>query len=400
MLKPDTLKPDTWALTILLASLTALGPISTDMYLPALPSILRDLGTTHASVQLTLSVFLVGFAAGQVFYGPLADRIGRKPVLIAGLAIYAVASLACTLAPTVEVLIVARFCQAFGAAGPVVLARAVVRDLYEGPRAGQELARMGSIMGLAPAIAPFFGGLIAAAGGWRFVFLVSVAFAAAVIVGVWRGLPETIRARETAPFSVRAILSGFGGLLRHRAYAAYLAVVTLTYCGLFAFISGSSFVLQDIFALSPSLYGIAFGVCAGAYVAGTLIGQRLAPKKGAEVTILTGCVLLALGGAAMIAAVLAAPSALSVIAPMMLYMVGVGLALPQAQAAALMPFPDRAGSASSLMGICQMSIAAAVGIGVGATHGGTALPLALIVAANGFGAVLALLVSRRARMAG
>ena len=400
MLKPDTLKPDTWALTILLASLTALGPISTDMYLPALPSILRDLGTTHASVQLTLSVFLVGFAAGQVFYGPLADRIGRKPVLIAGLAIYAVASLACTLAPTVEVLIVARFCQAFGAAGPVVLARAVVRDLYEGPRAGQELARMGSIMGLAPAIAPFFGGLIAAAGGWRFVFLVSVAFAAAVIVGVWRGLPETIRARETAPFSVRAILSGFGGLLRHRAYAAYLAVVTLTYCGLFAFISGSSFVLQDIFALSPSLYGIAFGVCAGAYVAGTLIGQRLAPKKGAEVTILTGCALLALGGAAMIAAVLAAPSALSVIAPMMLYMVGVGLALPQAQAAALMPFPDRAGSASSLMGICQMSIAAAVGIGVGATHGGTALPLALIIAANGFGAVLALLVSRRARMAG
>ncbi|WP_249691472.1 multidrug effflux MFS transporter [Stappia sp. WLB 29] len=400
MLKPDTLKPDTWALTILLASLTALGPISTDMYLPALPSILRDLDTTHASVQLTLSVFLVGFAAGQVFYGPLADRIGRKPVLIAGLAIYAVASLACTLAPTVEVLIVARFCQAFGAAGPVVLARAVVRDLYEGPRAGQELARMGSIMGLAPAIAPFFGGLIAAAGGWRFVFLVSVAFAAAVIVGVWRGLPETIRARETAPFSVRAILSGFGGLLRHRAYAAYLAVVTLTYCGLFAFISGSSFVLQDIFGLSPSLYGIAFGVCAGAYVVGTLIGQRLAPKKGAEVTILTGCAALALGGAAMIVAVLAAPSALSVIAPMMLYMVGVGLALPQAQAAALMPFPDRAGSASSLMGICQMSIAAAVGIGVGATHGGTALPLALIIAANGFGAVLALLVSRRARMAG
>lgn len=393
------LKPDTWALTILLASLTALGPISTDMYLPALPSILRDLETTHASVQLTLSVFLVGFAAGQVVYGPLADRIGRKPGLIAGLAIYAVASLACTLAPSVEVLIVARFCQAFGAAGPVVLARAVVRDLYEGPRAGQELARMGSIMGLAPAIAPFFGGLIAAAGGWRLVFLVSVAFAALVIASVWRGLPETIRARETAPFSVRAVLSGFAGLLRHRAYVAYLAVVTLTYSGLFAFISGSSFVLQDIFGLTPQLYGIAFGVCAGAYVVGTLIGQRLAPRRGAEVTILTGCVLLALGGAAMIAAVLAAPSAASVIAPMMLYMVGVGLALPQAQAAALMPFPDRAGSASSLMGICQMSIAALVGIGVGATHGATALPLALIVAVNGFGAVLALLASRRVRSA-
>ena len=119
------LKPDTWALTILLASLTALGPISTDMYLPALPGILRDLDTGHAAVQLTLSMFLVGFAVGQIFYGPLADRLGRKPVLAAGLGIYAVASLACTLAPSVELLIVARFAQAFGAAGPIVLARAV-----------------------------------------------------------------------------------------------------------------------------------------------------------------------------------------------------------------------------------------------------------------------------------
>ena len=125
------LKPDTWALTILLACLTALGPLSTDMYLPALPAILRDLDTVHASVQLTLSVFLVGFAVGQIFYGPLADRLGRKPVLMTGLAIYAGACLACTLAPTVEVLIGARFLQAFGAAGPVVLARAIVRDLYD-----------------------------------------------------------------------------------------------------------------------------------------------------------------------------------------------------------------------------------------------------------------------------
>jgi DHA1 family bicyclomycin/chloramphenicol resistance-like MFS transporter len=391
------LKPDTWALTILLACLTALGPLSTDMYLPALPAILRDLDTAHASVQLTLSVFLVGFAAGQVFYGPLADRLGRKPVLLAGLAIYAAASLACTLAPTVEVLIGARFLQAFGAAGPVVLARAVVRDLYEGPRAGQELARMGSIMGLAPAVAPFFGGLIAAAGGWRFVFLVSLAFALAVIAAIWRGLPETIRARETAPFSLPVLFSAFAGLLRQRLFAAYLAIVTLTYSGLFAFISGSSFVLQDVFGLSPSVYGIAFGACAGAYVLGTLIGQRLAPAQGAEVTILAGCATMGGGGALMVAAVLVAPSVLAVTLPMMVYMIGVGLALPQSQAAALMPFPDRAGTASSLMGIGQMSVAALVGIGVGMTHGGTALPLALIVAANGIGALLVFLASRRAR---
>jgi DHA1 family bicyclomycin/chloramphenicol resistance-like MFS transporter len=391
------LKPDTWALTILLASLTALGPISTDMYLPALPGIMRELGTDHAVVQLTLSMFLVGFAAGQIFYGPLADRLGRKPVLLAGLGIYAVASLACTLAPTVDLLIVARFCQAFGAAGPIVLARAVVRDLYEGPRAGQELARMGSIMGLAPAVAPFFGGLISATGGWRFVFLVSFAAVIAIIVGVWRGLPETLKARETAPFSLAALLRDFSRLLRHPVFLAYMLVVTCTYCGLFAFISGSSFVLQDIYGLTPTVYGIAFGVCAGAYVVGTLVGQRVAPRFGAETTITLGTGLLAAGGIVMMGALELAPSALSVILPMMIYMIGVGLTLPQAQAAAMMPFPERAGTASSLMGIAQMGTAAAVGIGVSATLGGTGFALAAIIAALGLAATLVFRASREAR---
>ncbi|MAA97314.1 MAG: multidrug transporter [Stappia sp.] len=391
------LKPDTWALTILLASLTALGPISTDMYLPALPGILRDLDTGHAAVQLTLSMFLVGFAVGQIFYGPLADRLGRKPVLAAGLGIYAVASLACTLAPSVELLIVARFAQAFGAAGPIVLARAVVRDLYDGPRAGQELARMGSIMGLAPAVAPFFGGLISASGGWRLVFLVSCAAAAAILVSVWRGLPETLKAREVAPFSARALFGDFARLLAHPVFRAYLTVVAATYCGLFAFISGSSFVLQDIYGLTPSVYGIAFGVCAGAYVLGTLIGQRVAPRFGAEVTITLGTGMLAAGGCVMVLALLGAPSAWSVIGPMMLYMIGVGLTLPQAQAAAMMPFPERAGTASSLMGIGQMGSAAAVGIGVSATLGGTGVSLALIIAVLGLVAAISFRASREAR---
>lgn len=393
------LKPDTWALTVLLASLTALGPISTDMYLPALPGILRDLDATHASVQLTLSLFLVGFAAGQVVYGPLADRLGRKPVLAAGLALYAVASLACTLAPTIEWLIAARVAQAFGAAGPIVLARAVVRDLYEGPRAGQELARMGSIMGLAPAVAPFFGGLVAASGGWRLVFLVSLVGAVAILLAVWRGLPETLKAREVSPFSVRALVGDFARLLRHPVFAAYLAVVAATYCGLFAFISGSSFVLQDGHGLTPSVYGLAFGACAGAYVVGTLIGQRLAPRRGAETTIALGTGLQAAGGCLMVAAVLVAPAALSVILPMMVYMVGVGLTLPQAQAVAMMPFPERAGTASALMGVGQMGTAAAVGIGASATLGGTGLALSAIIAALGLAAAVVFQATRRARHA-
>ncbi|WP_029058242.1 multidrug effflux MFS transporter [Stappia stellulata] len=393
------LKPDTWLLTILLASLTALGPLSTDMYLPALPGIMRDLGTANASVQLTLSMFLVGFAVGQIFYGPLADRLGRKPVLLTGLGIYAVASLACTLAPTVDILIVARFLQAFGAAGPVVLARAVVRDLYEGPRAGQELARMGSIMGLAPAIAPFFGGLIASAGGWRFVFLVSLVFAVVVMFAIARGLPETLKHPETERFSPGALLRGFTSLLRHGLFRAYLFIVTLTYSGLFAFISGSSFVLQDGYGLTPAVFGIAFGVCAGAYVCGTIIGQKVAPRHGVERTIALGVACLAVGGSAMLIALWVAPSALSVVVPMMLYMAGVGLALPQSQAAALMPFPERAGTASSLMGIGQMTTAAVIGIGVSASLDGSGMALAGIIAAHGFLAALVFVVTRAARRA-
>jgi DHA1 family bicyclomycin/chloramphenicol resistance-like MFS transporter len=226
---------------------------------------------------------------------------------------------------------------------------------------------------------------------------VSCAAAVAILLSVWRGLPETLKAREVAPFSARALLGDFARLLAHPVFRAYLTVVAATYCGLFAFISGSSFVLQDIYGLTPSVYGIAFGVCAGAYVLGTLIGQRVAPRFGAEVTITLGTGLLAAGGCVMVIALLGAPSAWSVIGPMMIYMIGVGLTLPQAQAAAMMPFPERAGTASSLMGIGQMGSAAAVGIGVSATLGGAGLSLALIIAALGLGAAIAFRASRAAR---
>lgn len=393
------LKANTWALTATLAGLTALGPLSTDMYLPALPEILNDLGTTNPVLQLTLSAFLVGFAAGQIVYGPLADRHGRKPVLIGGLALYSIASLACTIATSVELLIVARTVQALGASAPIVLARAVVRDLYEGPRAGNELARMGSIMGLVPAVAPFFGGLIAAISGWRPIFFVMLAFGIILLLIVGWRLPETLKHRTKEPFSLIAIFRAFASLLTHGGFRVHLAVVTLTYSGLFAFISGSSFVLQDLYGLSPTVYGIAFGACAGAYVLGTIGGQRIA-ARGSGAVITAGTLLLAAGGTVMLACVLTGlESALSVVLPMMLYMVGVGFALPQTQAAALMPFPDRAGTASSLVGVTQMSIAALVGIGVGASIGSSAVPLGAVIAANGIAAFLIYRFSRHVREA-
>ncbi len=395
------LRPDTLAMTATLAMLTALGPLSTDLYLPSLPSIARSFATTEAHAQLTLSMFLFGFAAGQLFHGPLSDRFGRKPVLLAGVAMFIAASTVCALAPDISWLIVARFLQAFGASGPIVLARAIVRDLYEGPRAGRELSRMGTIMGIVPAIAPVLGSFLETWFGWRSTFVASLIFGLCVAAVAVFLLPETIRQRSTVPISVASVIRGFGALLRNRAYRIYVTLSALTYAGLFAFISGSSFVLQGVYGLKPVPFGFAFAFCVLGFISGTLIAQRLIGPRGLDGTMAIGVACLAIGGVAMAALVVVGTgSPIEVVLPMTLYTAGVGLTLPQSTASAIMPFPGRAGAASSFLGICQMTLAALVGVGIGHMVGGSALPLAATVATLGVGAFIVFRLSRRSRLKG
>ncbi|MGO4570653.1 multidrug effflux MFS transporter [Microvirga sp. 2TAF3] len=392
------LKPDTLALTVVLALLTSLGPLSTDMYLPSLPSIAADLGASTGQTQLTLSAFLLGFAAGQFVYGPVSDRIGRKPVLLFGLGLFTLASLVCAVAPTIETLILARFVQALGASGPIVLARAIVRDFYEGPRAGRELSRMGTIMGVVPAIAPVIGGLIAQGGGWRMTFIVTILGGGAIAAIVaWR-LPESIRKRSEMPVSFFTIIRGFRTLLRHRGYRVYVCLSMLTYGGLFAFISGSSFVLQGIYGLGQLAYGFSFGFMVIGYITGTFLAQRLVGPRGLDGTIRLGVTCLAIGGVTMLALVAGGvASFMAITGPMTIYALGVGLTMPQSMASALMPFPERAGAASSLLGICQMTFAAILGIVLGQNLGASALPLPLTIAATGTLALTVFLSTGRAR---
>lgn len=379
-----TLRPDTLAMTAVLAMLTALGPLSTDFYLPSLPEIVRVMATDVSGAQATLSAFLFGFAAGQIVWGPLSDRLGRRPVLIAGLCLFGVTTLACAFAPSIEALIGARFAQALGASGPIVLGRAMVRDLYEGPRAGRELARMGTIMGLVPAVAPVLGGVLQTAFGWRSTFLASLLFALAILAVVVTMLPETLRQRSPERFSLLAIIRGFRLLLQNRAYRIYVALTALAYAGLFAFISGSSFVLMGVYGLSAPAYGLSFGFCVLGYILGTIIAQRLVGRRGLDGVIALGVACLAGGGLAMLLGVatgLGGP--LGVVVPMALYACGVGLTMPQARASAMMPFPDRAGAASSLTGLCQMLLSACVGLLVGHLLKGSALPLPIVMAVIG-----------------
>jgi DHA1 family bicyclomycin/chloramphenicol resistance-like MFS transporter len=378
------LRPDTFALTALLALLTALGPLAVDMYLPSFPDIARLLAASPATVQLTLSLYMVAYAVGQIVYGPLSDRFGRLPVLRFALGLYCVASLACALAPNIELLLTARATQALGSSGAIVLARAIVRDLYSGARAGRELSLMGAIMALAPVGAPMIGGVLQSAFGWRSHFILQIVFGLIAALFVWRKLPETLKLATPGPFSPAAILAGYAEILRNRAVLAYIGMLAVSFAGVFAWISGSSFVLQEIYGLSALSYGLAFGAASAGYLAGTALATRIVLRLGLDRTIGIGATALALGGVGSIAAIpLGGASPIPLIAAMTVFAAGMGLVQPQTVAGAMMPFPHRAGTASSLVGVSQMVCAAASGIIVGHFLGASAWPVAIPLALSG-----------------
>jgi DHA1 family bicyclomycin/chloramphenicol resistance-like MFS transporter len=392
------LRPDTFALTALLSLLTALGPLAVDMYLPSFPDIGRLLGAPPATVQLTLSLYMVAYAIGQVVYGPLSDRYGRLPVMRVALLVYCAASLGCALAPSIEMLLTARVLQALGSSGAIVLARAIVRDLYSGARAGRELSLMGAIMALAPVFAPMIGGVLQSAFGWRSHFALQIVFGLIAAFFVWRKLPETLKAPTPGPFSLRAIFAGYAEIARNRAVLAYIGMLAVSFAGVFAWISGSSFVLQDIYGLSALSFGLAFAAASAGYLAGTTLATRIVLRLGIDRTIGIGAVMLAAGGLGAAAAIpLGAASPIPLIAAMALYATGMGLVQPQTMAGAMMPFPQRAGTASSLLGVSQMVCAALTGIIVGHLIGTSAWPVAIPLALTGCGTLLLWIMSRGVR---
>jgi MFS transporter, DHA1 family, multidrug resistance protein len=392
------LRPNTFAFTAVLALLTAVGPLSVDMYLPSLPDIGRELASPPAHVQLTISFYLVGFALGQIVYGPISDRYGRKPVLLVALAFFSIAGVACAFAPSIEVLIVARFFQAVGGSGAVVLARAIVRDLYCDTRAGREFSLMAAIMGIAPTIAPLIGSALQFAFGWRAIFIGLLALGSAAAVVVWCILPETLKSRAPESVSPLSMMRVYRTFMRNSAFLAHLGIVTCSFMGLFAWISGASFVLQDLYGLSAPQFAVAFALGSAGGMLGAALAARIVTHIGLDRTIGLGGLALAAGGLAMVAAVtLGLTSAASLVLPAALYLVGFGLAVPQGFAGALSPFQDRAGAASSLVGFVQQTSAAALGVIVGHMLGQTAWPLALAMAAMGCLALVIWMFSRGIR---
>ena len=392
------LRPGSFALTLLLAMLTGLGPLSVDMYLASLPSIGRLLNAPTSQVQLTISAYLIGFAIAQIFHGPLSDRHGRRPLLLATLGIYLLATLACALSFSIETLIAARFVQAVGGSGASVLARAIVRDMYEGSRIGRELARMAAIMALAPLVAPLIGGVLETSFGWRSNFVMLFGFGTVAWVMVWFLLPETVRQRAPEPVSIASTLRSFRRFLADSGFVIHLGIATCCLCGLFAWISSGAFVLQDIYGLSPLAFGLAFAVSSSGYMVGTMIAARFVMRWGSGKTMGLGAACMALGGLAMIVQLaFTSHGGFGVIAAVALYLIGMGMTLAQAQAGALLPFPDRAGAASSLLGFTTQTSSAIVGAILGHMLGLTAWPLAIAMLLAGGLSLLLWTLSRSAR---
>lgn len=379
MLDPKSLKT-----TAIIAGLVALGPLATDMYLPAFPQLMRDFGTGMDQVQQTLSLFLIGFALAQLIYGPLADRYGRKPVLLGGLLLFFFSSIGAAYADSIASLSLLRLLQALGGSAGPVLGRAMIRDIHGPTESARLLSYIGTAMALAPAIAPILGGYMTSWLGWASIFLFLSVYAAIGIGLLVLRLPETLLVTGSHLVSPRRLLHNYALLLRHSRWRWYTLCCGFVFAGLFSFLSGSPFVIIDFFGYPEEDYGLFFTLIVFGYMAGTLIAGRMVRQVGIDRLLRAGALLAACGGGLMALLALGqVHSVWAVILPHMLYMVGTGIVMPQAMAGALAPFPEIAGTSSALLGFIQMTLAAVVGVMVGQYHDGTPLSMALAIGLMG-----------------
>jgi MFS transporter, DHA1 family, multidrug resistance protein len=374
---------------VVLTAVVGLGALSIDMFLPSLPTIAAVFGAQPATAQLTVTLFLMAFAASQLVYGPLSDRFGRRWVLIGGLGLYAVSGLACALAPTIGVLIGARVLQALGGGSGPVVARAVIRDLYDREHAARVFSYMGMAQSLNPMLAPVVGGYVHDAFGWRAIFFVLAAAGTLFVALMIAGVPETNRRRDPTALRPGQMGRNAAVLLTDRSYVAYVLVNALMFGGQFAFISGSPFVLIEVLGVSPRVFGLCFGSVALGIMTGTFLSGRFGARLGLDRTILSGTALGAAAGLTL--AGLAWSGILTVaavIAPMFVFATGLGLTLPNGIAGAVGPFPHMAGLAAAVAGFCQMTGSALYSVAVGHVYDGTARPMATAIALAGVAALL------------
>jgi MFS transporter, DHA1 family, multidrug resistance protein len=372
--------PEGWKLVALVGSLSIFGPLCIDMYLPAFPTISRDLHASASSVQGTLTACLIGIAFGQLLLGPISDRIGRRPPLLGGLVAFIISCIACAFATNIYMLTFFRLVQGLGGAAGIVIARSLVRDLFSGVALVRFFSTLMLATGIGPILAPQIGSWVLQITSWRGVFVVLAVFGSILLFSAWWRVPETLPPERRSTGGIGPVVSSMFSVARSRRFIGIALGGALGTSAAFIYISGSSFVLQNVYGLSPLLYGLVFALNAGGMIAGAQINGHLAGRFGPSRLMTAGLIMESVAGSCLVLIVVTGAIGLpGVIVCLFAVMFGNGFVGPNSVSLALQRYPNAAGSASAVLGFFQFSIAAMVAplAGVGGTH--DALPMALLI---------------------
>jgi DHA1 family bicyclomycin/chloramphenicol resistance-like MFS transporter len=386
----------TRGLVTILGALSAFGPLSMDMYLPGLPSLTHGLGASASTGQLTLTGCMLGIALGQVVAGPLSDSFGRRTPLLAGLIGYIAASAACALAPSIWTLIMLRVIQGIAGGAGVVIARAIVRDLFSGTTAARVFSLLMMVTGVAPVLAPLVGGQALAITSWRGIFVLLAAIGVPLLVVTVLWVPETLPPEHRHGGGLLTTFRTFGRLVSDRNFIPYAVAFSLSFGAMFAYIAGSSFVLEDVFGTSPQLFSVVFAVNSVGLIAVSQLGGHLVGRVGSAYLLRRGLVGTALASLATLIVTVTHAGLAALLVSLFLLLSANGLVLPNGTATALASQQRALGSASALLGLGQFGAGAIVAPLVGVAGPHDALPMAVVIGVCGLGAfVVGLLFSPR-----
>lgn len=381
-------RPGKAGLVLIIGSLSAFGPFSIDMYLPGLPSLSQDLGGPAWQVQLTLTACLVGLAFGQIIAGPISDTLGRRRPLLVGLLLYAASSLLCALAPSTPVLILFRLVQGASGAAGIVLSRAIVRDLFAGDEIARFFGLTSMISGVAPILAPVVGGQVLSFTSWRGVFIVLMVFGALLLATIFFFLGESLPPQRRQSGGLGKTLAAFKLLLTDRHFVGYTVSAGLASAAMFSYISGSPFVVEDIYHVSPQVYSLIFAINAVGIITTSQISARLVGRVPARTLMRLGLSVSMTGSLLLIVAVATNVGLAGILPCFFLVVASIGFIMPNSIALAMADHPEIAGSASGLMGVSQFLIGGIVSplVGIGGTT--SAWPLAIVMAVVSTGGFL------------
>lgn len=374
---------------LLLGTLTAFGALTIDLYLPTLPTIARDFAVSPAMVQLTFSFFFVGMALGQLFYGPLSDRVGRRPAILLGCAVYVAASLACTFAPSIQWLIAGRFAQALGCCAGMVVARAVVRDRYDHRDSARIFSLLVLVLAVAPLLAPSVGGWLAIAFSWRAVFAVLALFGASVGAAVWFRLDESRSAATEAKARGESVVGAYWSLLQNRRLLGYTLVSAFNGATLFSYIATAPDLVIDIWGFSQSQFSLIFAAIAVGVIGSSQVNRHLLLRHSPDRILGVACLFAAGFGVALLAIALLGGSKWLFMAGLFAVLTSNGFIAANALAGALNVDPLRAGTTSGVFGAANFALGAIASATAAALHDNTPVPVAMVIAAALVGAVTA-----------